>query len=77
MPRNFSSRIHYDKQTVLAVILPYYKADGLYYEINISGLPRFHMTWSPLGRFDITEHMPGIPDSLILAISDVLEKEKK
>lgn len=77
MPRNFSVTVHYDKQRVLAVVLPHMRKDGLYYEVNISGFPRFFMTWSALGRYDVVgEEANELPYSLVLAVSDMLEKER-
>lgn len=78
MPRNFSTTIHFDKLTALATLVPHMRKDGLYYEVNIKGYPRFFMNWSPLGRYDIVgEEKNDLPYSLVLAVSDVLEKELK
>lgn len=78
MPRNFSKNIHFDKQQSLAVVVPHMRQDGLYYEVNIKGYPRFFMTWSELGRYDVTGEETGtLPYSLVLAVSDMLEAEDK
>jgi hypothetical protein len=77
MARNFSKTIHFDKKTALAVVVPQLRQDGMYYEINIKGYHRFFMRWSELGRYDITETDPSIPYSLVLAVSDILDKAKK
>ena len=78
MARNFSKTVHYDKQSVLAVFVPHRRPDGLYYEVNIKGFPRFLMTWSPLGRYDVVEgEGPNLPYSIVLGVSDVLEAERK
>lgn len=77
MARNFSRNIHFDKQTVNAVFIPRMRQDGLYYEVNIVGIPRFHMTWTALGRYDIFETDIALSYSLVLAISDILEEERK
>lgn len=53
------------------------RKDGLYYEVNIKGFPRFYMNWSPLGRYDVTEEVDLLPYDLILALSDTLEREKR
>ncbi len=80
MPRNFSKTIHFDKQKIKAVFIPIMKSDGLHYEININGFHRFYVAWTELGRYDIVAHEDintgKIPYNLILAVSDVLEKEK-
>jgi len=78
MPRNFSRTIHFDKQSVLAIVVPHMRKDGLYYEVNIKGYPRFFMTWSPLGRYDLVpDGETSLPYNLILSVSDMLEAEKR
>ena len=78
MARNFSKTVHFDKQTVNAVFIPQRRPDGLYYEVNIAGFPRFLVAWSPLGRYDIVDDEGlNIPYSLILGVSDVLEAERR
>ncbi len=78
MARNFSKTIHFDKQHVLAVVVPHMRQDGLYYEININNFPRFFMTWTELGRYDVVgEDAPNLPYNLVLAVSDMLEGERK
>lgn len=63
---------------MLAVIVPELRKDGMYYEVNIKGYPRFKMTWSALGRFDITgEGASAIPYSMVLTVSDIIEEENK
>jgi len=77
MPRNFSNTVYFNKQEVLVVVVPHMRKDGLYYEVNIKGYPRFFMTWSELGRYDVAdpEHV-NLPYELVLAVSDMLEREK-
>ena len=77
MPRNFSKEVYFNKQSVYVTVVPIMRPDGLYYEVNIKGYPRFFMAWTELGRYDITEPDPDIPYQLILAVSDILEAEKK
>ena len=78
MARNFSKTIYFDKRQVLAVVIPHMRKDGIYYEINVKGYPRFFMTWSELGRYDATgEEATSLPYNLILAVSDMLERETK
>ena len=62
---------------MLAVIVPQLRKDGMHYEVNVKGFPRFTMTWSPLGRFDTTgTEAERIPYELTLAVADILEKNK-
>lgn len=77
MAHNFSSPVHYDGQTVLAVFLPRVRQNGLHYEVNINGFPRFYLHWSPLGRYDITDPRLPVPDNLIIALGDILDAVKK
>jgi hypothetical protein len=78
MPSGFEKNINYNKKTVLAVILPQLRQNGMHFEVNIKGQPRFYMAWSPLGRYDVA---PGqdvkIPYELILAVSDAIEENVK
>jgi hypothetical protein len=54
------------------------RKDGLYYEVNIKGFPRFFMTWTALGRFDVVNNEEvSLPYDLVLAVSDMLEEETK
>ncbi len=74
---SFSKQIVFDKKTMLAVIISQLRKDGMYYEVNIKGYPRFYMAWSPLGRYDIVnEEDSTLPYQLVLAVSDVIEKKK-
>jgi len=75
---NFSKQVVYNRKNHLAVIVPQLRQDGMHYEVNIKGFPRFHMAWSPLGRFDILpEEGTELPYELVLAVSDVIEKHRK
>ncbi len=74
---SFSGQIIYNKQPLLAVIVAQLRKDGMHYEININGYPRFVMNWSALGRYDITDTDIKIPYELILGVSDVIEKNVK
>ena len=78
MARSFSKTIHFDKKQALAVVIPHRRQDGLYYEVNIAGFPRFFMTWTELGRFDAIGDVAGsLPYNLVLAVSDILEQEHR
>ena len=75
---SFSKQVVFNKKTVLAVIVPQLRKDGIYYEVNIKGYPRFFMTWSALGRYDVVNNEDvNIPYELILAVSDMIEKNKR
>lgn len=78
MRQNFTKRISFNGQPVLVVVLPEHRKDGMYYEININGFPRFYMTWSAIDRYDIVPE-PGvkIPYELVLAVSDIIEENMK
>jgi hypothetical protein len=74
MAQNFTQRIHFDGRTALAVIVPSLKRDGMSYEVNVQGFPRFLMAWSALDRYDVVGRRDArIPDSLVLAVSDAIE----
>lgn len=78
MAGNFSKRISFDGQATLAVILPQMRKDGMYYEVNIKGFPRFFMTWSAADRYDtVAQEGLKLPYNLVLAVSDAIEEEVK
>lgn len=78
MAGNFTQRIAFNGTSVLAVIVPQLRKDGMYYEVNIVGYPRFFMKWSPLERYDVTgESGMSIPYELQLAVSDAIEERDK
>ena len=76
MAQSFSKQIVYDKITLLAVIVPQLRKNGMYYEVNIKGYPRFYMCWSALGRYDIVGEDGSIPYALVLAVSDIIEQQQ-
>jgi len=75
MPSSFSNQVIYNRAAVLVVVVPRLRQDGMHYEINIKGFPRFEMKWSALGRYDVAGNQTGLPYELILAVSDLIEKE--
>lgn len=78
MANSFSKQVIFNKKTLLVVIIPQLRQDGMHYEVNIKGYPRFFMAWSPLGRFDIiNEDGLNLPYELVLAVSDAIEKHRK
>jgi len=77
VPQNFTAHIQYQRNRLLAVIVPTFRPDGTHYEINIKGYSRFYMSYSALGRYDITGDETGnIPYEIVLAVSDVIEKKQ-
>jgi len=63
---------------MLTVVVPEMHTDGMYYEVNIKGHPRFHMSWSQLGRYDLVpEEGLNLPYELILAVSDMIEEVER
>ena len=78
MPDSFSKQLTFEKRTLLAVVVPQFRKDGMYYEVNIKGFPRFFMTWTVLGRYDVAgEDIPVLPYELVLAVSDVIEEVRR
>jgi hypothetical protein len=76
MSESFSKQIVFNKKPLLATVVPQLRNDGMYYEVNIKGYPRFYMSWSPLHRFDlVVEKELNLPYDLVLAVSDVIEKQ--
>ena len=72
---SFSKQVVFNKKALLAVIVPQLRQNGMHYEVNIKGYPRFYMAWSQLGRYDIINGEDlNLPYQLVLAVSDVIEK---
>ena len=78
MAQNFSRQITVNGKAMLAVMVPELRKDGMYYEVNIQGYPRFFMSWSPLGRYDAQrqDHLK-LPYELVLAVSDMIEEKNR
>lgn len=78
MRRNFTARVTYDGKNTQAIILPEHRKDGMYYEVNIPEAERFYMRWSEMDRYDVVPQKGlKLPDSLVLAVSDVIEEQVK
>ncbi len=78
MAENFTTQILFERKTLIAAVIPELRKNGKYYEVNIKGYPRFFMTWSALGRYDLAAgETQKLPYALILAVSDAIEKELK
>lgn len=75
--QNFTANVVYDGKNLLTAIVPQFRQDGVYYEVNIKGYPRFYMTWTELDRYDIVgDEKNGVPYELILSVSDLIEKRQ-
>ncbi len=75
---SFSRQIVFNKKSLLAVIVPQLRQDGMHYEVNIKGYPRFFMAWSALDRYDIISNEDQkLPYELVLAVSDAIEQAQK
>jgi hypothetical protein len=78
MAQNFTKRVSYKGEMLLAVIIPQHRKNGMYYEVNIKGHPRFYMTWTAMERYDIANaDEVTIPYELAFAVSDAIEKVEK
>ena len=75
MSDSFKKQVVFNKKPLLAIIVPQLRKDGMYYEVNIKGYPRFYMSWSALDRYDVaSEEDANLPYELVLAVSDAIEK---
>lgn len=77
MASSFSRQVIYNKSPLLAVIVPQLRKDGMHYEVNIKGYPRFFMRWSPLGRYDLEDTSEKVPYELVLAVSDTIPAPRR
>ena len=77
MRKNFSNRISVDGKTLLAVIIPEHRKDGMYYEVNVKGYPRFYMRWSTSDRYEVVPGDFAVPYEVALAVSDAIEERAK
>jgi hypothetical protein len=75
MAHNFTAPVSFEGKTVLAVIVPALRRNGMHYEVNISGYPRFWMHWGVMDRFEVVRPTDvKLPDALVLAVSDAIER---
>lgn len=78
MSKSFTTQIVYNGRPLTAVILTKLRQDGMHYEVNIPGFPRFSMKWSAADRYDIvSEPETEVPYGLILSVSDAIEAGNK
>lgn len=74
MHHNFSTKIEFEGKSLLAVILPSFRSNGMHYEVNIAGFPRFWLRWGSADRFDLARTDNNeIPEGLVLAVGDAIE----
>lgn len=76
MAGNFSTTVVFEGKPHLAIIVPSHRRDGMHYEVNITGFSRFWMHWGVMDRFEVVRPRDvTLPDSLVLAVSDAIERE--
>lgn len=74
--RNFSTSITFDGKTLPAIIIPNLRRNGMHYEVNIPGYPRFWMRWGAMDRYELVRPAGlSIPQGIELAVSDAIERE--
>jgi hypothetical protein len=73
--QNFTAQIHFEGKPLHVAVLPKMRPDGMHYEVNVPGFPRFFMRWGVADRFEaVGSAAREIPDSLMLAVSDAIEE---
>ena len=78
MAQNFTTSISFDRKPHLAVIVPTLRRNGMHYEVNIAGFPRFWLRWGAMERFEVVRPLDAkLPDELVLAVSDAIEARKE
>jgi hypothetical protein len=76
MAGNFSTTVNFEGKAHLAIIVPSHRRNGMHYEVNITGFPRFWMHWGAMDRFEVVRPAEiKLPDALVLAVSDAIERE--
>lgn len=78
MAQNFSTAISFDGKPLLAVVVPALRRNGMHYEVNIAGYPRFWMRWGAMERYEVVRPADvKLPDALVLAVSDAIERRER
>ncbi len=78
MAQNFTTQVSFDGKTALAVVVPSLRRNGMHYEVNIAGFPRFWMRWGAMERYEVVRPTDAqIPDALVLAVSDAIERRER
>ena len=76
MAQNFSTAISFDGKTILTIVIPTLRRNGMHYEVNMPGYPRFWMRWGAMERYEVVRPADAkLPDELVLAVSDAIEKQ--
>ena len=76
MAQNFTTRIPFEGKSHLAVIVPTLRRNGMHYEVNIAGFPRFWVRWGAMERYEVVRPADAkLPDMLVLAVSDAIEAQ--
>lgn len=71
---NFTTPISFDGRTLLATLVPSMRGNGMHYEVNIPGYPRFWVRWGVTDRYEVVKPTDvKLPDALVLAVSDAIE----
>ena len=71
---NFTTAVSFEGRRHLAVIVPTMRGNGMHYEVNIPGFPRFWLRWGATDKYELVKPADAkIPDGLILALSDAIE----
>lgn len=74
MAHNFTTSIPFDGRYLLAVMVPTMRGNGMHYEINVPGFPRFWVRWGAMERYEVVRPLDAkLPDALVLAVSDAIE----
>lgn len=74
MAQNFSTKISFEGKSLLAIVLPALRTNGMHYEVNIAGFPRFWLRWGAADRYELVRPIDSrIPEEFVLALSDEIE----
>jgi hypothetical protein len=74
LAQNFTTPIPFEGRSHLAVIVPTMRGNGMHYEVNIPGFPRFWLRWGPTDKYELVKPADAkIPEGLLLAVSDAIE----
>ncbi len=77
MAQNFTTNISFEGNQHLAVIVPTLRRNGMHFEVNIAGYPRFWMRWGAIERYEVVRPVDiQLPDALVLAVSDAIEARR-
>lgn len=78
LAQNFTTPIAFEGRSYLAVIVPSMRGNGMHYEVNIPGFPRFWLRWGASDKYELAKPADAkVPDGLLLAVSDAIESREK